>query len=69
MADSGKSEIGKSHYVKYDDKNMTYNVWHNKSEVMTAIRMNGCWHAVKNDYKDLIKKEIDETLLCENDKI
>jgi len=59
-------EIGKGYYVRYDGANMTYKEWYEKSEAMTASRMNGCWDAVKNNYADLMEKE--EKDLTEEDK-
>ena len=51
------SEIGKGYYVKYCGTNMSYKEWYEKSEAMTASRMDGCWEAVKKDCKEVIAKE------------
>lgn len=50
-------EIGKGYYVRFDGTNMSYREWYEKSEAMTASRMDGCWEAVKNNYQDVLDKE------------
>ena len=61
-------EIGKAYYVKYDGSNMTYKEWSEKSEAMTATRMEGCWAAVENNYETIIEKAKDSTKVLSDDE-
>ena len=61
-------EIGKAYYVKYDGSNMSYKEWSEKSEAMTATRMDGCWAAVENNYEQIIEKSKDNTKVLSDDE-
>jgi len=61
-------EIGKAYYVKYDGSNMSYKKWSEKSEAMTATRMDGCWAAVENNYEKIIEKSKDNTNVLSDDE-
>ena len=67
-SDKGKFELGKGYYVKYSGTNMSYKEWYEKSEAMTASRMDGCWEAVETDCKEAIAKEKAGGTLTDEDK-
>ena len=66
---SNQYEIGKAYYVKYDGSNMSYKEWSEKSEAMTATRMEGYWAAVEHNYDKIIEKSNDSTkVLTDNEE-